>query len=693
MSIIGTGISSIAVQLLTIREFLTQFHGNEITISLVLFCWLLVTGLGSLLAKPLRRSSLAFYAGLSLLTGVWPLVQLILVRILRGTFFVHGSSPGFYAIFIYVLTTTAPYCLLVGFVLPYALRVLKDLRIAWTSGKLYITDSIGDITGGVLFSFLLVYWLKPFKTVFLASGLLILVSLLILLKTRRYLFLSCGILIAGLFGLCALNGSFEISTLAGQYGQVTRYLESPYGRIVITQEGRQHTFWESGLPLYSNGEIVTSEEKIHYPLSQLESVGNVLLISGGLGETLQEVLKHHPKGIDYVELDPQLTRAAEELGFIEKSSVLSVINSDGRRYVGSTGKRYDAVIIDLPDPDTFQINRFFTTEFFALCKGILREKGILSFGLSYSPNYIGPAGKAKLSTMLSTARAHFENVLILPGEEAYFLCRDAGLRTDIPSKLEAKRIPTAYIQGFYRGNVTEERIRALRARLDAGATVNRDFQPRIMGIVFKEWFSKHGTSPKMMIGVVLAFTIFYLIFIKKEEYILFATGLVTMGAEMIVIIAFQVIYGFVYLKVGAVVTTFLMGLLPGALLGNRHRHRALKGLFLTEVVLLGLLALSLVWVFFFRSMLHEVYFLAFGLTFSFFCGYQFPAVTYLIGEDQSPAAGCIAADLMGAALGTLATGALLIPLWGIPNTIIVLILVKISSIIMALFIREKRLSV
>lgn len=650
----------------------------------------MVTGLGSLLAKPLRHSSLAFYAGLSLFAGVWPLAQIILIRVLRGTLFVHGSSPGFYEIFIYILALTAPYGLLVGFLLPYVLQVLKDLRIAWTSGKLYITDSIGDIMGGALFSFLLVYWLKPFKTVFLTSSPLILVSLLILLKSRRYLYLSCGILITCLFGLCALNGSFEISTLAGQYGDVIRYMESPYGRIVITREGPQHTFWESGLPLYSSGEIVTSEEKIHYPLSQLERVENVLLISGGLGETLQEVLKHHPKGIDYVELDPQLTRAAEELGLIEKSSVLNVINSDGRRYLGTTGKQYDAVIIDLPDPDTFQINRFFTSEFFALCKAILNKKGILSFGLSYSPNYVSPVRKAKLSTILSTARAHFENVLILPGEKAYFLCRDAELQTDIPSRLEAKHILTDYIHGFYRGNVTEERIKALRARLDSSVTQNRDFQPRIMTIVFKEWFLKHGTSPKMITGVVLALIILYLIFIKKEEYILFTTGLVTMGAEIIVLIAFQVIYGFVYLKVGAVVTTFLMGLLPGAFLGNLHRHRALRGLFLSEFVLLGLLAVSLAWVFFFQSPLHEFCFLAFGFAFSFFCGYQFPAAASLIGEKESPAAGCIAADLMGAALGTLAAGALLIPLWGLSRTIIVLILVKISSIIMVLFIREKR---
>ena len=47
-SVIGTGISSITVQVVTIREFLSQFQGNEITISLTLFCWLLLTGLGSL---------------------------------------------------------------------------------------------------------------------------------------------------------------------------------------------------------------------------------------------------------------------------------------------------------------------------------------------------------------------------------------------------------------------------------------------------------------------------------------------------------------------------------------------------------------------------------------------------------------------------------------------------------------------
>ena len=662
LSIIGTGISSIAVQLVTIREFLSQFHGNEITISLVIFSWLLLTALGTLLARPVKRPSLTAYALLCLMTGVFPLVQLVLIRGLRDILLLHGASAGFYDIFFYILITTAPYCLLAGFILPYALPVLRDLRVPWNAGKLYIADSIGDISGGVLFSFLLVYWLKPFKIVVLSSGFLILVSLLILLKTRKFLLLSGGLLITCAFGLYALDGSFETATLAGQYGRIVHYTESPYGRIVVTKEGPQYTFWESGVPLYSNAETIRSEEKIHYPLSQLDGVGNVLLISGGLGETLQEVLKYDPQGIDYLELDPLLTRAARDLGFIKKTPVLRVINRDGRHYIRSTKRQYDAVIVDLPDPDTFQINRFFTGEFFALCKKVLTDQGILSFGLSYSPNYISPLRQAKLSMILSTAQMHFKNVLILPGGEAYFLCRDKRLCANIPSRLRDRGIDTAYVQGFYRGNVTRERIEGLRKGLNATKSVNLDFEPRIMGILFQEWFSKHGTSPRIMIGVILVLTALYLAFLKREEYILFSTGLVTMGVEMVIIIVFQVIYGFVYLKIGAVVTVFLAGLLPGAVLGNRQRHNAMQGVFLSEAMLLGLLILSLFWVGFFRSELHELVFLAFGLAFSFFCGYQFPAVATLIGEDQSPAAGCLAADLTGAALGTLVAGTLLIVL-------------------------------
>ncbi|MDY6972794.1 MAG: fused MFS/spermidine synthase, partial [Thermodesulfobacteriota bacterium] len=491
-SVIGTGISSVTTQLLTIREFLSQFHGNEITISLVLFCWLLLTGLGSLAAKLVKHISLGLYVLLTLIVAFLPLLLTIAIRAFREILFTHGSSPGFYPIFFYIMITLAPYCLLTGFVLPYAQKVLNARHYPFESGDLYLTDGIGDIIGGALFSFVLVYWLRPFQTIALGSALLILVALSLLLMSRRYLLVLIFLLAVSLFFYYSTDSNFEIRTLANQYGDVIRYQESPYGRIVVSREGTQHTFWESGVPLYSDSNVIHCEEKVHYPLCQLDRVENVLLISGGFGETLTEVSKYRPVRVDYVELDPNLTDAAQGLGAIKEAPFLDIINTDGRRHIKMTQTRYDAVIIDLPDPDTFQINRFFTSEFFALTKRALKRDGILSMSIEYGPNYISSIRKKKLSTVYNTAHLHFQNMMVLPGEEAYFLCRDGQLSSDIPARLKQKSIKTSYIKGFFYGNVTKERIEQLEGGLDKNEYVNTDFEPRLMNIVFQEWFMMHG---------------------------------------------------------------------------------------------------------------------------------------------------------------------------------------------------------
>ncbi len=287
-SIIGTGISSVTTQILTIREFLTQFQGNEITISLVLFSWLLLTGLGSLAAKTIKRPSTRTYTLLTFAIAIGPLIQILAIRGFREPLITHGSSLGFYAILIYIVITIAPYCVLTGFILPFAQKVLNDNNYDFESWQVYITDNIGDVLGGILFSFVLVYLLKPFSAIAITSAPLFLVVFLFLQRSRSYFLLLTALALTSLFYTYALDRSFEKQSLSTQYGDIIHYSESPYGRIVVSKEGPQHTFWESGTPLYSDANIINSEEKIHYPLSQLYKTGNVLLISGGLGETLDE---------------------------------------------------------------------------------------------------------------------------------------------------------------------------------------------------------------------------------------------------------------------------------------------------------------------------------------------------------------------------------------------------------------------
>lgn len=685
VSVIATGISSISVQLITVREFLSQFYGNEITISLVLFCWLMVSGLGSLASKFLKKRSITLYSILALITGLFPLIQIIAIRLFRDTVFIHGESPGFYPLFLFILTLSAPYAFLIGFILPYSLGVIKANRKEFTVGKLYITDNIGDIAGGVLFSFILVYFFSPFKIIALTSFLLILLSLALIIRLRRYLLFLGGFLSIILFFAFALEKRFELFTLSHQYGlNIVSYRESPYGRIVLTEEKGQYTFWESGTPIFSTFNIISAEEKVHYPLCQLDRVEDVLLVSGGMGETFDEILKYSPHRIDYVELDPTLIKVASQSGLLSPHEQVRIIPTDGRRYIAESDKRYSAIILDLSEPDTFQMNRFYTKEFFGKVKGILRKDGILSFSLIANPNYLSEVRLKKLSSIFNTVKKYFDNVLLIPGEEIYFLASDGKLATDIPRKLRRRSIATSYIDGFYYGNVTEERIRSINESMNPNEAMNTDFQPRVINIMFAEWFKKYGTSPHWFIATLIGTLVFYLFLIKKEEYVLFSTGFAAMGVEMLILFCFQVIYGYVYLKVGAIISCFLLGLLPGAVLGDKWKKRGKRMLIKAETGMLLLLMIYLIWVTFSQSTIPESVFFLFGFTFSLLCGLQFPVAAEIIGEEKSPAAGLFAADLVGAGAGTLAVGTLLIPLLGIQAAIISLFLIKAASTIVIL---------
>jgi hypothetical protein len=143
------------------------------------------------------------------------------------------------------------------------------------------------------------------------------------------------------------------------------------------------------------------------------------------------------------------------------------------------------------------------------------------------------------------------------------------------------------------------------------------------------------------------------------------------------------------LKIGAVVTAFLLGLLPGALFGRRAGRDKLK-LVVSDILLLVFLLGFFAWVALTAYEPPPFLFLAYGFAFAMLCGFQFPVAARLIGEQSSPAASCLAADLTGAAVGTLATGTVLIPLWGIRVAVVFLMLVKISSGMIILYDKTSR---
>jgi spermidine synthase len=689
--VIATGISSVVTQLLIIREFLAQFQGNEFIIALILFNWLILGGIGTLLArwvtKRFWRATINRLGWLSLILAGLPAVQILIIRQFRDVFFIHGSSVGFYPTLTFIFFTIAPYCLVLGFVLPYSLFVIRTENPDYPGTRIYIIDNLGDVSGGALFSFALVFLVTPLQAVCLANLPLVLSTYLLFRVSSRHdpaIYLGTGvtvaILVAGIF--------LEPTSLDPWEGKLVFYSESRYGRIQVQQNQDQFTLFVSGNPLYGSQNLSMAEETIHYTLAQLHQINNILLISAQ-GGMMVELEKYQPASVDYVELDPQVANVQFRFGLIKKIPGLNVIHQDGRAYLAGSDKIYDAIIVNLSEPDTFQLNRFFTDRFFALARRHLAEHGVLSFAMKGYDNYLAEPQRRKLSSLYNTVIDYFDHVLLLPGQKIFFLCSSQPLRTDIPELLVKKDIHTCYIRGYYYGNLTPERIQRLNTLIDPTVPKNRDYFPQLMRLMFMQWFAKFSTSPTGFIAVLAILSLIYLIRIRAEEFVLFSTGFTVMGSEILVIFAFQIFFGYIYLQIGMIVTVFLAGLLPGAWFGDRLRYRSKQTLAVADGLLIVLMGLLIIVMKHGGYHLPVAFFLVFGFVISLICGFQFPVALYLRGGDAPAVTRTFSADLIGAACGTLVTNVLLIPYCGIIWAGAGLIGLKLCSLIVMVVLHEK----
>ena len=132
--------------------------------------------------------------------------------------------------------------------------------------------------------------------------------------------------------------------------------------------------------------------------------------------------------------------------------------------------------------------------------------------------------------------------------------------------------------------------------MDTRIPKNLDLSPRLMQLAFSGWFGRHGESPLGFSLLLATAVLVYLFRMSRPQWVLLTTGCVCIGAEMMAIFAFQMLYGYIYLQLGVLVTVFLAGMLPGAWLGGQfagNHRRAMVGADLLLCLLLLLFALVL----------------------------------------------------------------------------------------------------
>ncbi len=243
-------------------------------------------------------------------------------------------------------------------------------------------------------------------------------------------------------------------TLFGEQSQhrdrIVFTTQTPYQKLVLTE-------WKDDHWLFINGNIQFStydEERYHEPLVHpalgvAGSREHILILGGGDGLALREVLKHDDvRHVTLVDLDPEMTKLgkahpvlleANESAFTDAR--LTVVHEDAGTFVQRTRDRYDVIIIDLPDPKGPDLARLYTRGFYRDCRQILSREGVLVTQAS-SPLHAPKAFLCILKTMESAGytTVPFQNAIPTMGTWGWILAKqDETTPTTLRNHLAALR--------------------------------------------------------------------------------------------------------------------------------------------------------------------------------------------------------------------------------------------------------------
>lgn len=364
--------------------------GDSVTqFSTVIGCYLFAMGIGSWLTRYVTRNLLGFFITVEILVGLVGGCSAALLFML----FEHVYSFRFLLYFIVSVIG-----ILVGFEIPLLLQILKDrLEFKDLVSKVFSFDYIGALFASILFPMVLVPYLGLVRSGFLFGVFNTLIALLVLyaikeeIPARRLHKMSAvTVLVALLLGFMYSEGLTSLAETNTYQGRIIYARSSPYQRIVLTRQDQDlRLYLNSNLQFSSVDEYRYHEALVHPVMSALDRPGKVLIIGGGDGLALREVLKYPGvESVTLVDLDPAMTELFsnnEMLTELNRNSLhspkVTILNRDAFLWLNelqASGRKpkFDAIIIDLPDPSNFSVGKLYSITFYRLLRSVMDENSL-----------------------------------------------------------------------------------------------------------------------------------------------------------------------------------------------------------------------------------------------------------------------------------------------------------------------------
>lgn len=747
IAIVVMGFSGLVAEIFLLRELLIVFSGNELGIGIILANWLILEAFGCFFPGRMAeksRNRLEAFAIITILFSLSLPSAVFLTRLLKSILGVSigesiGLAPMLYSSFLILL----PVSILHGALFTFSCRIYSMFSApdAALAGKVYVYETVGTIIGGIVSTYLLVPHLNTIQVAVGVALLNFVVSLVLLAPHRKTGWFRKALL-ACLSGLTLFSGYLLFAGQADKLHHhsirmqwrnlnVVHYQNSPYGNICVVENEGQYLFFQDGVLglITPVPDIIFVEEFVHLPLLAHPKPARVLILGDGAGGVINEVLKHPSvETIEYAELDPLLLSLLRKFPTPLTESELNdrrvtVRHVDGRRLLKVTSGRYDLIFVGIMEPSNLQTNRFFTHEFFTLARNRLNEGGILALGVPGSLTFLSEELGDLNSCIFHTLHSVFSHIRVIPGDDSnFFLASDAPYiatvdKAQIIQRLNERNIAASVLVPWYIENKLHHGWQDWFAHFikESSRQINYDFKPMGLFYSISLWNALFAPSfgrlfkqfEHINLGIVFAlFGLFLLayFFLRSRNTKLFpasiplaiaTTGFAGMIFDLVVIFAFQAVYGYVFSWIGLLVASFMAGAACGALGSTRglsRTHSVLKLFVKIELALIGLsIGLPVVFLAVGTVIGSQSEFLALVLflTISFACGFvtgaQFPVANDLYlksGASVTRTAGLLyASDLVGGWLGGIVGAVMLLPVLGLAGTCVTVGLLKLANLI------------
>jgi predicted membrane-bound spermidine synthase len=712
----ATGAGGIAAQTLLLREIIGTLGGSELTLGIALGSWLAAEALGALLARFGNGDGARarFAAASALFSALLP-ASLAAARVALPA---AGIGPGQAAGITAAAAISAVAALATAFPHGYLLATGSIIAASpGAAGRVYGFAAAGSAAGGALLTYLLLPRADAF-TVALAVAPLTLAASAVLLawqpvpgvRSRGAASALAAAALASALALPLGAGRLLDTVTAARLRpgfEILARRDSPYAALTVARRQGQVDFAVDGRPAVTLPvpDLEEVESFAHLALAHHPAPRSVLVLEGGPGGLLAQILRHPVERVDCV------IRDAVFLELLDRYSPptarnewhdprVRMVTGDSRTFLAGTDARYDVILIGPRDPEDLATNLLFTVELFTLARARLAEGGVLAARASGSLAFLGPALRDLDAALYASLHAAFPHVRVVPGDTNLFLASSTDL-TAIPARTLALRMaPAGRMAALTPEEVAyrldPERVRRLEAAM-AGSpragTVNTDARP--IGVFLGIGYRNAALSPvfQRVFAALASVSLLPLLLAAPAALallaaarrvgpaVLFSAGVTGFGGmllELAIICLFQLRLGTLYQRVGVIAAAFMAGNAAGAALCSRavrdgasgRVRRLLVAVDAGAAALSALIALTAPFLAHARSLpapAAETAFLVASLAAGSIVGAEYP-LALAMRAATIPLANAVgwvnAADLLGGVVAGVLGGAALLPVLG-----------------------------